>query len=476
MGPTETCSEVPADSAPAIVTVDDLPTRSLPAWYDGAKFGIMIHWGVWTIPAWGDRTVDPEKAFSDPDHPDYLFAPGGIDRFLKHMPYSEWYWNTTSIEGSPASAHHRATYGADFEYERFVPEFERAARSFDAGHWADLFARAGARYVVLVTKHHDGWGLWPSDVPHPHRTGWHAARDFVGELTDAVRARCLRMGLYYSGGIDWTFGGLPIADVVAFLTATPTDPEYAAYADAQFRELIDRYEPSILWNDINYPPAAEPLQLFADYYTAVPDGVVNDRFTGAPGSIHHDFFTPEFRVLPEIETRKWETVRGMGRGFGFNSLETSADYGTPEKFLHMLIDVVSKNGNLLLNVGPRADGSIPAEQVEILEVMGDWLAINGEAIFDTRPWLRFGAETSGGLAVRYTWNEPTNTLYAIVLGEVGEGELRIEGLDVRPRSVRLVGREGGLVAVFQGGGLQVAIPFPPAKQLAHAFAIELAAD
>lgn len=474
MNPTESC--FPPDRAANLVTVADLPNRPVPQWYDGAKFGIMIHWGVWSIPAWGDRTLDTERVFSDPDHPDFLLAPGGVDRFLKHMPYSEWYWNTTMIEGSPAREHHRLTYGEDSAYERFVPEFERAAAAFDAGAWADLFARAGARYVVLVTKHHDGWGLWPSEVPHPHRSGWHARRDFVGELTDAVRQNCLRMGLYYSGGIDWTFGGLPITNVVEFLTATPTAPEYSAYADAQFRELIERYRPSILWNDINYPPAAEPLQLFADYYTAVPEGVVNDRFTGVPGSIHHDFFTPEFRVLTEIETRKWETVRGMGRGFGYNSLEIPQDFGTPEKFLHMLIDVVSKNGNLLLNVGPRADGTIPAEQVEILEVMGRWLATNGEAIFDTRPWERFDAVTDSGLDVRFTWSQRTGTLYAIVLGAVSEGSLRIEGLDLTPRSVRLLGYHGELAYARDSGGLRVEFPSPPIGQLAYAFAITLGAE
>lgn len=469
----DTCPPASTATPAAVVRVDDLPHRPLPAWYGDAKFGIMIHWGVWTIPAFGDRTVDTEAAFSDPDHPDFLFAPGGIERFLKHMPYSEWYWNSISIDDSPARAHHLATYGEDFAYEEFVPSFENASATFDAAQWADLFQRAGARYVVLVTKHHDGWALWPSAVPHPFRDGWYSRRDFVGELNDAVTRRCLRMGLYYSGGIDWTFGSIPIRGPVDFVTATPNDPAYAAYADAQFRELIERYRPSILWNDINYPPAADPLQLFAEYYTAVADGVVNDRFTGAPGSIHHDFFTPEFRVLEEIETRKWETVRGMGRGFGFNSLEVAADFGPPEKFIHMLIDVVSKNGNLLLNVGPRADGSIPAEQVAILESMGAWLDVHGEAIFATRPWQRFGGDTDAGPEVRYTWNESTRTVYAILLGDLEQTTLRLADFDQHPTSARLLGTDGAVEAIGDTGGLRLTMPSPPPSRHAHVFALTL---
>jgi len=289
------------------------------------------------------------------------------------------YPNTILIPGSPAQAHHAATYGADFPYENFRPQFEAAAAAWSADAWADLFQTAGARYVVLVTKHHDGFSLWPTAVPHPTRPGWNMSRDVVGELTGAVRRRCMRMGLYYSGGFDWSIQPGPVQTAVDALTVIPQTPEYGAYVDAHWRELIARYQPAVLWNDIGYPASANPLQLFADYYNAIPDGVINDRFALLSGTAHRDYTTPEFTVLTDIAATKFETVRGMGRGFGYNQNESDADLATPEGLVHLLVDIVSKNGNLLLNVGPMADGTVPAAQATRLQFMGAWLAVNGEA-------------------------------------------------------------------------------------------------
>src|SRR5262249_51329153 len=150
--------------------------------------------------------------------------------------------------------------------------FESASATWSPESWASLFAEAGARYVVLVTKHHDGFALWPSAVPHPTRPGWHAARDFVGELDGAVRRRCLRMGTYYSGGLDWAVQPGPIRNTFDTLTVAPQSAEYIAYADAQWRELITRYHPAVMWNDLGYPQNADALALFADFYNTVPDG------------------------------------------------------------------------------------------------------------------------------------------------------------------------------------------------------------
>ena len=174
------------------------------------------------------------------------------------------------------------------------------------------------------------------------------------------------MGLYYSGGIDWTWAPPPYATIADATRLTPPQPDYAAYADAHWRELIRRYQPAVLWNDIGAPAQEDTEQLFRDYYAAVADGVVNDRWATATASPHHDFRTAEFNADEAIAPDKWEAVRGMSRGFGYNANETDADYGPPEKFVHLLIDVVAKNGNLLLNVGPRADGSIPEPQLRIL--------------------------------------------------------------------------------------------------------------
>jgi alpha-L-fucosidase len=454
-------------SVPYEPTRDSLAAHAVPPWFGDAKFGIMIHWGIYTIPAWAPLEIDPADWLSGKliEPPDY-----GREFFTK-IPYVEWYPNSLLIDGSPVELHHAATYGPTVAYDDFRPQFDAAAAAWSADAWADAFAAAGAQYVVLVTKHHDGYALWPTDVPHPTRTGWHTTRDFVGELTTAVRRRCLRMGLYYSGGLDWSVKPGPITDVLSVPGVIPTSAEYVAYANAQWRELIERYEPAILWNDIGYPSDAAALELFADYYNAVPDGVVNDRFSVLAGQTHHDYVTPEFTVLPDVSEKKFETVRGMGRGFGYNRNETDADYDSATALIHLLVDVVSKNGNLLLNVGPMADGTIPAPQVARLQAIGAWLATNGESIFATRPWTRAEGETGAGTPVRFTGSADGTTLYAIVLGPVAPGPVTLVGLGETPRTAELLGTPGTLAVAPVGDDVRIEVPGPVEPQAASVFAL-----
>lgn len=470
------CGVASAPATPPVAVPADLEQRPLPDWYADAKLGIMIHWGPFAVPAWAERTLDPEKIFTDPTDPNYFYSLQGVEAFLTHNPYSEWYRNSFAIPGSATWQHHRDTWGADFPYEGFAPLFAAQLAQWRPNTWARLFQEAGARYVVLVTKHHDGYTLWPSAIANPvYGGGWQAPRDVVGELTDAVRGRCLKMGLYYSGGIDWTWTPPPFATIADALRLTPQDPAYAGYVDAHWRELIRRYQPAVLWNDIAAPPTEDTAQLFRDYYAAVPDGVVNDRWAAAGVPAHHDVRTAEFSVDDAISPDKWEAVRGMSRGFGYNSNETDADYGPPEKFVYLLVDVVAKNGNLLLNVGPRADGSIPAPQQRILATLGHWLAANGAAIYGTRPWLRHAATTDAGIAVRFTADPTRGIVYAILLGTPSEGDLTIDGFDAAASAVRLLADGAALPFASTAAGLRVTLPALPADGLAHALAIELAA-
>src|SRR6185295_16325156 len=157
------------------------------------------------------------------------------DDMNKYLPYAEWYENAMRLPGSATEAHHRAHYG-EAPYASFRPTFDDAARKFDAAAWADLFKQSGARYVVFVTKHHDGYCLWPTAVENPWRPGWRTKRDFVGELAKAVRDRGMRFGLYYSGGLDWTARPEPIANLGDMFACVPTESQYADYAAAQLRE------------------------------------------------------------------------------------------------------------------------------------------------------------------------------------------------------------------------------------------------
>ncbi len=443
-------------------TKRSLDEHPLPGWFSDAKLGIFVHWGPYSIPAWartGVSIVDLAKQ--------------GWDKAFASNPYAEWYWNTLAFPESATRAHHDATFGADFPYERFGAMFRAATRDWSPDPWALLFERAGARYVVLTTKHHDGFTLWPTSHVHPHVRDWHSERDLVGDLTHAVRGRGMRMGLYYSGGIDWPFEGRPIRDIGGLMKAIPQSPEYSRHADAHWRELIERYAPSVLWNDIGYPKAAEPLRLMADYYARVPDGVVNNRFTTfgyAPDEQHHDFTTPEYAVLAEASPHKWESCRGVGNSFGWNRAETDADLIPVEKLVHLFVDVVAKNGNLLLNVGPTGDGSIPWPQAERLLGLGGWLDVNGEAIYGTRPWKRASAQTRDGHEVRFT--RKADALYAIVLDASSRERVRIPALTAAPGTrIELLGRRGELAFTSGADGLEVSLPGPGAGSPAIALRI-----
>jgi alpha-L-fucosidase len=357
--------------------------------------------------------------------------------------------------------HHAATYG-DLPYDQFVREFLAGHQGWNPDGWAGLFARAGARYVVLVTKHHDGVLLWPSAHRNPHKQGWQSERDVVGELADAVRDHGMRFGTYYSGGLDWTFGGLPITDFPSMVAAIPQGADYLAYADAHWRELIDRYEPCVLWNDIGYPAAADLDGLFATYFDRVPDGVVNNRFDWirqSAGQVHADFLTPEYST-EGAPGRKWESTRGMGTSFGFNREEGDDDYLSADELVRTLVEVVSHGGNLLLNVGPTGDGTIPFVQARRLLALGWWLRVNGAAIYDTRPWTRAEGKTTDGLDVRFTTGD--GALYAIVLG-TPRGS-RVELVDVRPgdgATVQLLGRVDQLLWTHTDLGMAVELPGRP---------------
>jgi alpha-L-fucosidase len=378
---------------------------------------------------------------------------------MTNSPYVEWYQNSLAIEGSPVQQHHAATYG-DLPYDAFVEEFLGGIRGWDPDAWADLFAAAGAQYVVLVTKHHDGVVLWPSAHPNPFKKNWQSERDVVGELATAVRARGLRFGTYYSGGLDWTFGGLPMRDLAGMIAAIPQTQEYLDYANAHWHELIERYEPCVMWNDIGYPAAADLPALFDDYFARVPDGVVNNRFDfiqQTSGTIHTDFITPEYSTDGDPAGRKWESTRGLGSSFGYNRAESNDSYLAVDELVQMVADVVARGGNLLLNIGPAGDGTIPLVQAERVLGLGWWLRTNGGAIFGSRPWHTPEGETAEGLPVRYTTKD--GDLYAIVLGTPAGNLVTLP--DVTSGSVELLGHGAPIDARETPNGLQVLLPSRP---------------
>ncbi|MEO6158465.1 MAG: alpha-L-fucosidase, partial [Ilumatobacteraceae bacterium] len=390
-----------------------------------------------------------------------LFAAGDWAAVFRWSPYTEWYLNSMSLEGSPTAEHHAATYG-DRPYSSFVEEFRDRSLGAEVAGWAGLFAAAGALYVVPVTKHHDGFLMWQSAISNPHRQGWMASRDHIAELEAAVRQHGMRFGLYYSGGLDWTFNPPPIDGLAAMFANIPTSPEYCEYATAQMRELIDRFHPGVLWNDIGWPKPLDPNEMFEYFYDRVPDGVVNDRFDmlrAGQGLVHSDIRTPEYSTTAP-SSGKWEVCRGIGRSFGYNRMERGDTLPSADELVWLLADIVGRGGNLLLNVGPTADGQIPLAQAMRLTAVGWWLRVNGAAIYGTRPWTPPIVATTGatddGREVRFTTDG--TTVYAIIRG-APHSEVRLPG--VRPgegAEVRMLGNSRVLAHSVRGDQLVVDLP------------------
>jgi len=400
----------------------------VPAWWSDAKFGIFVHWTPASVPAFApvDSEIGTLMASRDP-------------HAMAWSPYSEWYENSLRFPDSPVAQHHAAIYGSR-DYHDFAADWESALDNWDPAAWAERFAASGARYIVLVTKHHDGYCLWPTDVPNPHRPGFHSRRDVVGELAEAVRARGLRFGVYYSGGLDWTFNDHPIGAFSDLLEAQPRG-DYIAYAEAHVRELIDRYQPSVLWNDISWPaPATQLAVLINEYYAAVPDGVINDRFMpwsplwraakSRPGRAFldrmsarnaaqdkgivpptppmFDVRTPEYTVFDSVQPTPWECVRGIDLSFGHNRMSDEKHFLTQRELLWSLTDIAAKGGNLLLNVGPRGeDATIADAQLQRLTWLSDFTDDVNSALFATRPWVYPQGESPGGIELRYTARDST---------------------------------------------------------------------
>ncbi|NLZ05699.1 MAG: alpha-L-fucosidase [Phycisphaerae bacterium] len=338
---------------------ESLDGRPTPQWWTDAKFGIFIHWGLYSVPAWSVRGE-----------------------------YSEWYWNRITgdkAKNGPWWRYHSATYGADFPYAGFAPMFK--AELFDPNHWADVFQRSGAKYVVLTSKHHDGFCLWPSEQANKSwGRPWNSVdigphRDLLGDLGDAVRAKGLKMGFYYSL-YEW-YNPLWLADRTLFVEK---------HMIPQFKDVVTRYKPSVIFSDGEWDMPDKNWrseELLAWLYNESPcrdDVVVNDRWGKDIRHKHGGYYTTEYGAGLADASHPWEENRGMAHSFGYSRTETLSDYKTSRELILMLIDLVSRGGNLLLDIGPDGDGTIPVIMEERLIQIGDWLRVNGEAIYGTRPW------------------------------------------------------------------------------------------
>ncbi len=466
--------------------------HEVPDWFHDAKFGIFVHWSLFSVPAFAVTGIDIKE----------IVKKEGFKGQFKNNPYEEWYLNSLRIPDSPTQKYHKETYGEKVSYDDFAPKFNEAIQKWNPNDMAELFKKAGAKYMVLVSKHHDGFLLWPSKFPNPKKQNYVASRDIVGELTQAVRKQGLEVGLYYSGTFDWSFQSEHISNTISFITNGVTDPEYIKYANNHWYELIDNYQPKILWNDIGYPPGTNLYELFSYYYNKVPDGLVNDRWLQIPKSlrrilrlwlpktvltwltkrafvkgkasmpcpVHHDYKTPEYGGFDKISKKKWECTRGIGNSFGYNKFETEKDYWSSEDLIRLMIDYVSKNGNLLLNVGPMADGTIPEAQKQRLIDIGKWLEVNGEAIYGTRPWKYAKTKTVDNIEIRFTAKE--NALYLILLGKPKAKDFTVNSLDIKANSkASMLGYDEPLEFIKNNGNVTITLPKDLIESPAYAIKI-----
>ncbi len=425
---------------------ESLGKYEIPQWYQDAKFGIFIHWGVYSVPAYG----------------------------------SEWYprqmYIDTERRGDNFFAHHIETYGpqSKFGYKDFIPMFK--AEKFNADQWADLFARAGAKYVVPVAEHHDGFPMYDCSFTEWNATEMGPHRDIIAELSKSIRQRGMKLGLSSHRAFNWKYYvrrpefdnadpqfarlyGRPMP----FLFEPDADNYQARFEpqDKQFKddwlartcELVDKYNPDLVWFDFGITAGQETtydtnhfspyLQRFAAYYYDV-----SQKRSGSPGVINYKWQAfPEDTAVLDLERSKMDAIREpfwqtdtaiSSSSWGYTQ---NQKYKSAGRLVDDLVDIVSKNGCLLLNVGPRADGTIPTEDQKILLSIGNWLRINGEAIYHTTHWKVYGEgptqTATGHLSekknlpftaedIRFTSKD--DTLYAILLDWPESREVTIKTL------------------------------------------------
>lgn len=373
---------------------ESIDSRPVPTWFTDAKFGIFIHWGVYSVPSYAP--VIPGK-----------------------LAYSEWYWNAIT-EGqkskeNPVNAgsweYHKRMYGADYDYKDFAPQFR--AELFDPEHWADVFQRSGAKYVALTSKHHEGFAMWPSkEASKSWGRPWNSVeigpkRDLLGDLTNAVRAKGLKAGIYFSL-YEW-YNPLWLTD----------KPRYVAeHMTPQFKDVVTRYKPSIIFSDGEWElPSSEwhSAELLAWLYNESPvkdEVIVNDRWGKETRHKHGGYWTTEYTPGMADSNRAWEESRGMGFSYGYNRAERLDHYHSGRELVILLTDLVSRGGNLLLDIGPAADGTIPVVMEERLLQIGSWLKVNGEAIYGTKPW-KSTRQWSEGEVPKIDYNAEFNTNYDV---------------------------------------------------------------
>jgi alpha-L-fucosidase len=434
----------------------------MPQWFEDAKFGVFIHWGPYAVAAyheWYVAFISPKAGFGFLlGGPPFTATQGNLPDALFKARIQE-----------KAYKYHLDNWGPDFSYDDFIPMFK--AEKFAPEAWAKLFQEAGARYVVLTAKHGDEFAMWPTKLTKRNSMEMGPKRDICGELASSVRSRGMKMGFYHNTTYTFWDQRYPGRDWVEYMNST-------------IREIVDSYQPSVLWGDVRVGPVSDsrgkPLTtdywnskgVLAYFYNHSRDAagvVANDRWGVEPdGTYLGDFSTPERSNIEGISEKKWELCDSLDpTSWGYNRLLKEGEYMTANELVDYLVDVVSKNGNLLINVGPRADGTIPEVMQKCLLQTGEWLKVNGEAIYGSRCWV-----THEDGDFRFT--RKGSTLYAIALEWPEEAAVTLTSLaGVQVTSVEMLGLAGAVSWKQSADGLVLTIPAKRPCKYAYTFRIVL---
>ncbi len=450
---------------PTWASIDSHP---LPGWFDDAKFGMFIDWGIYSVGGW-----DAPKA-TGPMYPDW---------YLHRM-----YYNDIVRE------YHARRWGKGVERDDLIPHF--TASEYDPEKLVKIAQDAGMKYIIPFCKHHDGFCLWPSSYTFRDAVDMTPGRDLVAPLVEACKKADIKFGVYFS--IDeWEYPIIGEGNRLEIrlwdtprggkVSTKPFDPDewrgkisgkipvrniHEDYIIPQAAEFIDRYDPDILWLDGEWivPEETRHTRKLIAYYYNRAEGrrsvLVNDRIADKTRAQHGDVFTSEFHsIADQGKAHKWEENRGISQSFGYNRDDTEENVITAEQLVHMLVETVAHNGNLLLIVNLDWKGAMPEIYVERLRAAGDWLKVNGEAIYATRSWT-----TAAEGPVRFT--RRGETVYAIYLGVPGE-EVTLKSVTAAPGSkITMLGRDQALEWRETSEGLSVKVPAGESSPYASTFRIQ----
>ncbi len=454
-----------------------LDKRTVPQWYTQAKFGIFIHWGVYSVPGWSTKGN-----------------------------YAEWYQQGLQTTDKARQEFHKKKFG-DRTYYDLASDFK--AELYEPDEWAKLIESSGAKYVVLTSKHHDGYALWPSkEADKTWGFPWNAVssgpkRDLLGDLFAALRKTSVRPGMYYS-----------LYEWFNPLWKTDKDKYIDTHMWPQMKELVNSYKPDVFWTDGEWDLPAERWkseQFLAWLYNDSPvkNSVVTiDRWGSGVRFNHGGVYSPEYQPDLDFEDHPWEESRGIGYSYGYNRGEDAWDYTSTQSLVLSLVDKVSRGGNFLLDIGPDEHGKIPPIMQERLLQIGDWMKVNGEAIYNTVRWktpsqwsdgnrnyvakkvegdwkttndymMKLTVDPDPGYAVKeifYTYNPAANTLYAILPKYPSGKKVILKDLQLTPLvKASLLNSGSDLSFKQQGADTEVLLPdYDPNRVKApYAYVIKL---